>query len=269
MRIPPGTREALAGSLVVILPLTAYSVFVNSIPVLDVPTANQLEGLAYLVVALTLAGMGFAAFGVRRCLHSYRTDSNTPRTVAVIGRMLDHAKYRSVMAITTLVYGIVFAFVSGIIVYRPLENFGAEYLVSIPSTVVAVCCGTPGFVPVLTIYMTNHLGLLLIPADFAILVLVSALVGLNLTLILCQYENRPQGHSARWFLGVGAACGLFTACPTCAGLLLSATMLSVGSSAMILLSGLQPFFILATVLALGIGTVLSARTLSLNSELSR
>ena len=246
-----------------------YTTYVDSIPILDVRTASQLEGIAYLVVALTLVGIVFAAFGVSTLLRSNRTDPTTQRTLAIIGRVLDDAKYRSVMATATFAYGVVFAFVSGIIVYRPSENFSAEYLVSIPSTIVAVCCGAPGFVPVLTVYLTNHLGLLIIPTDVVILVLVSSLVGVNVTLIIRQYENRPRRRSGRWFLGVGAACGLFTACPTCAGLLLSTTILSVGSSAVILLSGMQPFFILVTVLALALGTVLSARTLQLNSELPR
>jgi hypothetical protein len=239
--------------------------YVNSISILNVHTADQLEGLAYVVIVLTLAGLCFLAFGTVRVVRSYRTDSSTPRTIAVIGQVLDGAKYRSVMTAATLAYGIVFALVSGIIVYRPTENFATEYLVSIPSTIMAVCCGSPGFIPVLTVYLTNHLGLLIIPADIVILVLVSGLVGLNMTLVICQYENRPRKAPARWFLGVGAACGLFTACPTCAGLLLSATILSVGSSAMILLSGLQPFFILATVLALATGIGLNARSLPIPS----
>jgi len=265
----PGTLHVLLGSSIIVLSLVAYSAYVNSIPILDVRTANQLEGLAYAVLVLTIAGLGFAAFGVMRTLRSYRTISSTSRTIASIGRVLDTAKYRQVMTGVTLAYGLVFAFVSGIIVYRPAENFGAEYLARIPSSIVAVCCGSPGYIPILTVYLTNHLGLLVSPADIAILVLVSGLVGLNVTLILYQYRNRPRNASARWFLGVGAACGLFTACPTCAGLLLSETILSVGSSAAIMLSGLQPFFILATVLALGTGTALSARALPLDFDVSR
>jgi hypothetical protein len=160
-----------------------------------------------------------------------------------------------------LIYGVIFAFISGIVVYRPWEDFAVEYLVAIPSAIVAVCCGSPGFVPMFTIYVTNHLGLLLNPADIVILVLVSTMVGLNVALVLCQYDNRPQTTSGRWLLGVGASCGLFTACPTCAGLLLSTIVLGAGSSFVVLLAGLQPFFILATVLALAVGTMLSAQML--------
>ena len=175
----PGTLHVLLGSTIIVLSLVAYSAYVNSIPILDVRTANQLEGLAYAVLVLTIAGLGFAVFGAMRTLRSYRTISSTSRTIASIGRVLDTAKYRQVMTGVTLAYGLVFAFVSGIIVYRPAENFSAEYLARIPPSIVAVCCG------------------------------------------------------------------FFTACPTCAGLLLSETLLSVGFSAAMMLSSLQPFFILA------------------------
>lgn len=47
----------MVGFLTFTLPLIAYSTYVNSIPILDVHTANQLEAIAYVVVALTLAGL--------------------------------------------------------------------------------------------------------------------------------------------------------------------------------------------------------------------
>jgi len=166
------------------------------------------------------------------------------------------------MFAVTLIYGAVFAVLSGMIVYSPLENFAGEYLVRVPSAIVAVCCGDAGFIPVLTVFLTNHLGLLLIPADILILVVVSGLVGLNAALIVCQYDNRPRSPSRRWLLGVGAACGLFSACPTCAGLFLSILVLGVGPSVLVLLSGLQFFFVLGTVFALVLGVGLSARVIA-------
>lgn len=166
------------------------------------------------------------------------------------------------MFAVTVIYGAVSAILSGMVVYRPLENFAVEYFVQIPSVIIAVCCGTPGFIPVLTVFFTIHLGLLLIPADILILVIVSALVGLNATLILCQYDNRRRSLSGRWLLGLGASCGLFTACPTCAGLLLSAFVLGLSPGVLLLLLGLQLFFVLGTMLALILGVALSVRVLA-------
>ena len=263
-----GLREIdgiLFGSSIILLSLVLYATYVNAIPILDVRVADQLESIAYLVIVLTLVGLGVTALGVRGLICVHKADPSQ-RTLAVIGQVLNDGKYRTVNSTITLAYGLVFALVSGMIVYRPMENFSSEYLISIPSMIIAVCCGSPGFIPVITVYLTDHLGLLLVPADIVILAIVSGMVGLNVMLITYQYENRPPRASARWFLGVGVACGLFTGCPTCAGLLLSASILSLSSSTLILLSGLQPFLILATILVLGAGTVLTARTIPLNSE---
>ena len=254
-----GLPELVLGTSAVIIPLVAYSIYVNSIPVLDAPTAHQLEFLAYSVFALTLVGISSAVIGLRELVRASRkADYNAQHVLRALARMFEQKRYGRMMLVVSLMYGAVFAFLSGMIVYSPLESFGSEYSVRIPSAVVAVCCGTAGFIPVMTVFLTDHLGLLLIPTDVVLVVLVSGLVGLNVTLILGQYDNRPRSNSGRWLLGVGAACGLFTACPTCAGLLLSTVILGLGSTALVVLSGMQLDLVLGTVLALIAGTVLNA-----------
>lgn len=258
-----GVGEILVGLSIVVAPLAAYSSYVNSISILYVHTAQQLEYLAYSVILLMFMGISLGVFGLERFLAASRTLAPTvPRTLVVISRVFDQRKYRLVMSAVTLIYGVIFAFISGMIVYSPLETFSGEYLVRTPSVIVAVCCGGIGLVPVLTVFLTNHLGLLLIPADILILVIVSGLVGLNATLLVRQYDIRTRSSSRSWLLGVGAACGLFTACPTCAGLFLSALVIGLSSSALVLLSGLQLFFVLGTVFALVLGARLSARVIA-------
>ena len=256
----------VVGISIIALPLGVYSTYVNSIAILDVQSAPQLEYFSYTVILLTIVGLLLTMIGVCRFLQLIDHGERRPRTFAAIARVFQYGKYRSVMASVGLMYGIIFAFVSGMVVYRPMENFAAEYFVAVPSSIVAVCCGSPGFVPVLTIFLTEHLGLLIIPADMILLALVSWFVGLNAMLVAFQYDNRPRPGSRRWLLGVGAACGLFTACPTCAGLMLSSIVLGAGSSAAVVLSGMQPIFIVLTLFALAIGTVLSARTIRSRTE---
>ena len=259
LRAWAGVGEVLIGFSIVVTPLVAYSAYVNSIPILDVGTARQLEYLAYSVILLTLIGISLGVFGLQRFLGSIQRGD--PRMLRVVASIFEQERYRRVMSAAALIYGAVFAILSGMIVYSPFENFAGEYLVTIPSTIVAVCCGYAGFIPVLTVFLTNHVGLLLIPADIVILVVVSGLVGLNAALLVCQYDNRPRSRSGRWLLGVGAACGLFTACPTCAGLFLSAVVIGLGPSVLVLLSGLQFLFVLGTVFALMLGVGLSAKVI--------
>ncbi len=252
--------RGIAGFLIVAVSLQAYSLYVNSIPIFVTSMAYPLMLLGYAVIILTFVGVFVVAFGLRQMLIEVRSGS-TPTMMFVIAQVLGDNRYKRVMIAVTLLYGTFFAVVSGIVVYRPMENFAQEYLAQIPSSVVAVCCGSVGLVPSLTVYLTDHLGLLIIPANILILVVMSALVGFNATLVACKYHHRPRSASVRWLLGLGAFTGLFTACPTCAGLFFSAIILGVGSSAVAILPTTQLYFIIGTILLLIGGVFLSTRVL--------
>lgn len=254
--------KAVLGFSIVAVSLQAYSTYVNSIPIFVAPISSPLEYLGYLVLVLTFVGVSFVILGVRQLLGELRAGKGSaPATLLVIAQVFGERRYNRVMAAVTLIYGAFFAVVSGIVVYRPMENFAQEYLAQIPSAVIAVCCGGAGFVPVLTVFLTDHIGLLIIPANILILVIVSALVGINATLIVCEYHHRPHSSSRRWLLGLGAVTGLFTACPTCAGLFFSSIVAGLGSSALVILPSTQLFFVVGTILVLIGGVYLSTRVL--------
>jgi hypothetical protein len=251
---------AVAGFLIVAGSLQAYSIYVNSIPIFVTSMGYPLMLLGHGVIMLTFVGVVVVAFGLRQMLIEVVSGS-TPSMMFVIAQVLGERRYKRIMIAVTLLYGAFFAVVSGIVVYRPMENFAQEYLAQIPSSVIAVCCGGVGLVPSLTVYLTNHLGLLIIPANILILVVMSALVGLNATLVAWEYHHRPRSASVRWLLGLGAFTGLFTACPTCAGLFFSAIILGVGSSALVILPTTQLYFIIGTIALLIGGVFFSTRIL--------
>jgi len=258
----PGLGEAILGLLLIALPLQTYSVYVNSIPAFSNLSLSSFETLAYLVLTSTLSGILVVVFGTRRLLNELHLGNvSGPATLLAIAKVLNQEKYKRIMIAATLLYGLFFAIVSGTVVYRPMENFAQEYLIQAPSAVIAVCCGSIGLIPVLTVFLTNQVGLLVIPANILILAAVSVLVGLNATLIVCEYHNRPRGASGRWLLGLGAFTGLFTACPTCAGLFFSALAVGLGSSALIIVPSTQPYFVVGTILVLIGGAYLSTRML--------
>ncbi len=173
--------KAVAGFLIVAVSLQAYSLYVNSIPIFVTSMAYPLMLLGYAVIILTFVGVFVVAFGLRQLLIEVRL-SSTPTVMFVIAQVLGDRQYKRIMIGVMLLYGAFFAVVSGIVVYRPMENFAQEYLAHIPSSVIAVCCGSVGLIPALTVYLTDHLGLLIMPANILILVVMSTLVGLNTTL---------------------------------------------------------------------------------------
>jgi len=132
--------------------------------------------------------------------------------------ILSIRKYRWYFASFALAYGILYSVVTSMVVYQPTIDFAQAYGATFPSAIIAPCCGPPLFTPIVTVYLVNHLGLLLIPLTSLLLVLISILVGLNSTLVIFAFDNRTRGVGRGWLGGLGAAVGLFTGCPTCAGL---------------------------------------------------
>ena len=115
-------------------------------------------------------------------------------------------------------YGIFFSLVSGTLVYQPEVNFAYHYGATIPSGFIAPCCDGPGYMPKIIIYLTEHVGLQIIPINLVLQVIVSYLVGLNTVIAINAYTISKKGRGAST---IGAAAGLFIACPTCAGTFLS------------------------------------------------
>ena len=207
----------------------------------------ESEAVVYLGVLLTgglLVGLGF-----RKALNS-RADQILGRGVALLSPgwlvpyVLSRRRYRRLFAISTLAYGLVYAVITSMLVYQPAIDFVEAYGASFPSAVLAPCCGAPLYSPVVTIYLANHVGLLLIPLTLVMLVTVSVLVGLNFSLAVFAFDSRAKGLDRTWVGGMGAVVGLFTGCPTCAGLLFANALGGAGAiSFSAVLAYYQPVFI--------------------------
>jgi hypothetical protein len=95
--------------------------------------------------------------------------------------------------------------------------------------------------PKIIIYLTDHVGLQIIPINLVLQVIVSYLVGLNAAIAVSAYSISKKGRGAS---SIGAAAGLFIACPTCAGTFLSIFIGTASGIALsIALTQLQTVFI--------------------------
>jgi hypothetical protein len=168
-----------------------------------------------------------------------------------------------VMAVATIGYGVFFSFLSQILVYRADVSF-TEKGIMVPSAEIIQCCGAPGYMPMLTVYFTDHFLLLVIPVNVILAAVVSIMVGFNVALSIHAYRLRKAMQATRTSFvgGLGAATGLFVGCPTCAGSMVSAVLglgvVGAGAST----SALAPFqtaFIAASIPALAIAPFLLAR----------
>lgn len=260
-----GMLDVLAGLVLTFGVLALYFLYSWSFTILTNEVLHVLKIFSYLTFILMLLGIVVSISGFWQILKAGRKGINQyvqPPLVSVLAAILGERKYVAVMVLVSTGYGFIFAMISSVIIYRPSENFAVEYFAAIPSVVPVVCCDRFGFIPVFSVYLTEHLGLLIIPANLLILIAVSSLVGLNVVLAAHAVAHRPKHLHAQWLGGLGAIVGLFTGCPTCAGLFLANMIQQTGGIA--IASGLatyQPVFVAITVPLLLASAYLSIQTL--------
>jgi hypothetical protein len=117
----------------------------------------------------------------------------------------------------------------------------------------------------LTVYITDHFLILIIPVNVILATVVSALVGFNASLSVYAYRQRKSVQTKTSIVsGIGATSGLFVGCPTCAGSIFSALLgigiAGAGTSATVL-APFQTLFIAASIPALVVAPFLIARTI--------
>ena len=210
-------------------------------PELLTPSAiDSIQRIAYGFYITLVASFGAIAFGMYR-YHKAKVQNKGKDLSTIIALTTWNSKSRKIFVATFIGYGIFFSLVSGTLVYQPEVNFAIHYGATIPSGFIAPCCDGPGYMPKIIVYLTEHIGLQIIPINLVLQIIVSYLVGLNASIAVNAYAISKKG---RGLSTIGAATGLFIACPTCAGTFLSVFIGTASGIALsIALSQLQTLFI--------------------------
>ena len=187
-------------------------------PELFTPSAiDSIQRIAYGFYITLVAAFGAIAIGMFR-YHKGKVETKGKDLSTIIALVTWNSKSRKIFLSTFIGYGIFFALISGTLVYQPEINFVTHYGAVIPSGFIAPCCDEPGYMPKIIIYITEHIGLQIIPINLVLQIIVSYLVGLNVSIAVTAYSISKKGGGIST---IGAATGLFIACPTCAGTFLS------------------------------------------------
>ncbi len=197
-------------------------------------------------VFLVLLGF-YLAF---RYLKEASTASPISSLLAIIGSAVSDSRLMRVAIVATIVYGLLYAFASSIVVFQPNVDFATAYSASgVASWGPFPCCGSPGTYPELILYLSPaHLAVQLVPLSVLLLFVVPPLVGLNLSIALFSVRRTVAKVTGRWMVACGAAVGLFTACPTCAGFFLAESIGGVGATAFaVALAPYQALFIAVSI----------------------
>ncbi|TLY08073.1 MAG: hypothetical protein E6K85_08345 [Thaumarchaeota archaeon] len=260
-----GFRIFFVGLFSLVIAFVIYSRFTTPSSDPLAVQAQQLNNLAYAIFAITAASMASMLYGsycIFRSEQMRTAGSNSP--MSFITGAFTNRNYWRIMAVAAIGYGIFFGFLSQIFVYRADVSFTEKGL-NVPSVDMTPCCAAPGYMPMLTVYITDHFLILVIPINVMLAAIVSGLVGFNVALSVFTYRLKKLLQVNTSIAGgVGATCGLFVGCPTCAGSLFSALIgigvAGAGTSASVL-APFQTLFIAVSIPALVAAPFLIARSI--------
>ncbi len=259
---------AFLGLLVVIFGTQAYSYGLTSLAIPTPEAVSSLIPAAEIYFLLILFCIGLVLFDGKRVLteriSAIRKNGVAPLSPGwMVPYVMSIRRYQKYFVASTLVYGVIYAVITNMIVYQPTVDFVKAYGVAVPSVQVIPLATTPLFTPLVTAYILNHLGLLLVPLTVLLLVATSVLVGLNFALAGFAFDSRARGAGRGWVGGIGAVVGLFTGCPTCAGLFFANFLGGAGAVSFATVLGYyQPAFILLSIPVLLGAPYLTSRSLS-------
>ncbi len=225
-------------------------------------TLSEEQSAAFRSAALPTFGIiiiaiGILLIGVRQMLSSWKSAKKRKgtifhRTKTSIADAMQ--KQNTAFWLALSLYSIIFLFASNTMVYSA-ERISERYGVNIPSSNTIGCCGQPGSFPVLTVYLSEHIGLLLIPSNIMLLSYLPLLVAINTAVIINKVKLSKKGAAFGKnvsFCGISA--GLLAGCPTCAGSivlsLVGAGSSSVATAAATVATSYQPIFAIGSIAAL-------------------
>lgn len=260
-RRPHAFLLSLTGCILTVGPIVFYQSISEASVRAAFNATEFLSSLTYLTLALLALGLFLVLTGFSLAI-ARGTNSADGSRMGALSSIMQVPGSSRIFLFASLAYGIFFAFASSTLVYQPGAAYTASYGVSVPSAVPVVCCGELGQMPQLVIYLTQQFAMLIVPLNLVLLFIISWLVGLNATIARYSIQNRSFSSNADWFGGLGALTGVFTICPSCAGLfLLSAIGLGSAVGLSTFLSSFQAVFIAAGIPLLLVSPLLGVRRL--------
>ena len=266
-----GFRVLFVGAFSLVIAFIIYSQFTTPSSEPLRIESEELTGLAWGMLAISGASMASMVYGAYIIFRSEQIRTTTTTLAAAkslisfITAAFSNRNYWKIMIVAAVGYGIFFGFLSQILVYRANVSF-TEKGIEVPSLDLIPCCGAVGYMPMLTIYITDHFLILIIPLNVILATIVSLLVGFNVALSIYAFRMKKLLQTKTSLAaGIGATSGLFVGCPTCAGSLISALLgigiAGAGGTSASVLAPFQTLFIAASIPALVVAPFLTARSI--------
>ena len=224
---------------------------------------QAIERLAVGFYVVLLMSFGAIGYGIYRYHHRKAAENNN-KILTIIAKTTMNSKSKKIFVATFMAYSMFFSLTAGLIVYQPDVIFSYHYDVVVPSAHMNICCGEPGYMPTIIVYITEHVGLQVIPINLLLVLVVSYLVGLNTALAIKAISITKKSGG---LTSIGAATGLFVACPTCVSTFFA---LFIGSTSAVtftvILTQLQTLFVGITIPILLLTPILIAKKIQKNDD---
>jgi hypothetical protein len=264
-----GVRVALLSGLSLVSVFVIYSSLTSPHDNQSLQVSSLLMNLANIVLFWTFVSIPICIYGVYLIFKAetalaYSRGSPLGSYLTVT---FTDIKYWRIMVVTSVLYWIGFAFLSQILLYEPNMPISGGDENVIPSLMITPCCNLPGYVPMLSIYLTEYFTILIIPINFALSIAISAMVGFNLSFMVSFFSrSRSQMNNKKLSVvsGIGITAGLFVGCPTCAGSLISLFVGFGSGVAVAVLAPFQTLFLLISIPFLVISPFISSRLMKNN-----
>lgn len=230
----------LTGIVILIAIIILFPSFLP--PIITHENSIWIDLMGHIFYALLFGSIILTAFGIYKMFQTrdYRINMSlsmlpSPSSLSlskIIISIVNEKKYFRFFWPASIGYGFFYAVVSSMFIYRP-DNISNIYGVTVPSLVMT-SYGPIGYVPTMAAYLTEHIGVLIIPINLVVAIIVSALVGFNTVLSLYAFANRPKKSkspptsavtsTSSIICALGAATSLFASCPTCASFYIFSVM---------------------------------------------
>lgn len=178
---------------------------------------------AVITFVIILFGIFLVIYGLRTILKSYFrvTTQNNQVDLQHIYDNRFELPFSKLFYIVSIVYLVLILFSSNTVIFKTLP-FSETYGIRVPNAYIIPCCGSPGTYPVISIYLSEHTGLMITPISLMLCTFLPLLVGLNLELIYAKFSSsrvKKQGLTRYGILTFfGGSAGLVTSCPSCVGI---------------------------------------------------
>ena len=199
-----GKKLIILGVTTIVSIFIIYARYQN--PELITPDSiDTIQRIAYGFYIILVTAFGAIGYGMYK-YQKKKVENKEKDIITIIALCTSNNKARKIFVSTFIVYGIFFSLISGTLVYQPEVNFVTHYGATIPSGFVAPCCDELGYMPKIIVYLTEHVGLQIIPINLVLQIIVSYLVGLNMSIAISAYTISKKGSGIST---IGAATGLF------------------------------------------------------------